>query len=211
MSKALCCYAFETLYTRLNPESKKLSLSKYYDQLNELASHFRSPAPLFITWNQDDRLRGCIGTFLPLSIESGISRFSLTAALQDPRFHPISKRELNSSLKVSVTLLDNFVEINTWDDWKIGLHGLRISFEYENDYYLGTFLPSVAEEENWDQTTTLYYLLKKADYNGVKKDRVAQFYTNGLKEGWLTLTRYDGLKDSLTYDDFLAIRNSIAL
>ncbi|KAK6454739.1 AMMECR1 domain-containing protein [Scheffersomyces xylosifermentans] len=209
MSKALCCYSFETIYHRLFPETSRISLSKYFSALNESPSSLPSSAPLFITWDQDDRLRGCIGTFQSLPIESGVSKFAITSAFQDHRFTPISKHELNSALKVSVTLLDNFVDIHEWDNWTVGLHGLRISFEYDNEYYSGTFLPSVAEEQKWDKTDTLYNLLRKADFGYVKQDKVTSFYKKGLKEGWMTLTRYDGLKDELEYDEYIEIRKKI--
>ena len=72
-------------------------------------------------------------------------------------------------------MLDNFVTIDNPLDWEIGVNGLKISFQLNNEYYSGTFLPSVAEEENWDKLTTLYYLLKKADYP-VSQKNVSQFY-----------------------------------
>lgn len=209
MSKALCCYAFETLYNKLNvdPNHPKISLSKYYQILKENSNTLPSLAPLFITWNKNHNLRGCIGTFSKLSIDSGISRFSLTSALQDPRFPPITINEIDD-LEVSVTLLDNFVPINDPNDWEIGLNGLKVSFEVDGGHYSGTFLPSVAEDEEWDKLTTLYYLLKKADYP-VSKTSTIKFYEKGLTEGWLRLTKYDGLKSKLDYQEFVNIRNQV--
>ncbi|EMG51103.1 AMMECR1 Nuclear protein AMMECR1 [Candida maltosa Xu316] len=207
MSKALCCYAFESLLNKLDSNTNKIPLSKYYSYFKEDPEKTPSSAPLFITWNKNDSLRGCIGTFSKLSIESGVSRFSLTSALQDPRFPPIRLSEIES-LEVSVTLLDNFVAIEDQNDWKIGLNGLKISFEVEGGHYSGTFLPSVAEEEGWDKLTTLYYLLKKADYP-VSKSSVSKFYEKGLDEGWLKLIKYDGLKSKLSYQEFDHIRSQI--
>ncbi|KAK6461114.1 AMMECR1 domain-containing protein [Scheffersomyces coipomensis] len=210
MSKALCCFAFESLQNKVNhTTSTKIPLSTYFHQLSESSSNVPSSAPLFITWNQNEKLRGCIGTFQAQPIETGVKQYSLIAALQDHRFYPISKSELNSDLSVSVTLLDNFIPIESSEDWEIGLNGLKVSFDFEDQHYSGTFLPSVAEEEEWDKVTTLYYLLKKSDFNYVKKDKVLSFYAKGLKEGWMTLTRYDGLKSSLSYDDFVSIREDI--
>lgn len=207
MSKALSCYAFESLLFKLNLESNKIPLSKYFETLHESFTALPSRAPLFITWNKNHQLHGCIGTFSPLPIESGVSRYALHAALQDPRFFPISTSEVES-LEVSVTLLDNFVTIDNPLDWEIGVNGLKISFQLNNEHYSGTFLPSVAEEENWDKLTTLHYLLKKADYP-VSQKNVSQFYEKGLNEGWLELTRYDGLKNRLDYNEFIRIRNQV--
>ncbi|CAD1809193.1 AMMECR1 family protein [Candida parapsilosis] len=207
MSKALCCYAFETLLNKLDFESTKVPLKSYFKALSEDSSKLPQSAPLFVTWNKNSQLRGCIGTFQSLPVESGVAKFTISSAFQDPRFPPISTKEV-ASLEVDVTLLDNFQPIYDYNDWTVGVHGLKISFEVDNEHYSGTFLPSVAEEQEWDKFTTLYYLLKKADYP-VRKSSTEQFYSTGLKEGWLKLTRYEGLKAHLTYDRFIDIRKEI--
>lgn len=207
MSKALCCYAFETLFTELNFELSKVPLKAYFKALQEDASKLPQSAPLFVTWNKNSQLRGCIGTFQELPVESGVRKFTISSAFQDPRFSPISTKEV-ASLEVDVTLLDKFQPISDYNDWTIGAHGLKISLDLDNELYLGTFLPSVAEEQDWDKLTTLYYLLKKADYP-VNKSLTEEFYSTGLKEGWLKLTKYEGLKAHLTYDSFIKIRESI--
>lgn len=205
MSKALCYYAFEALYSHHHPEISSVPLSKYFSLSGESSSTLPSSAPLFVTWTKNGDLRGCIGTFQDLPIKTGVSQFSLTSALQDTRFSPISKSEL-PSLKVGVTLLDNFTEIREWDDWTVGLNGLRVEIKH-GGRFSGTFLPSVAEEEGWSKETTLYYLLKKAGYSGVKTGQEVQFYQKGLQEGWLKLTRYDGLKDEATYKEYISKRS----
>ncbi|KAI3402418.2 hypothetical protein KGF56_004826 [Candida oxycetoniae] len=208
MSKALCCFAFETLINKLKSEStNKVSLKSYFDVLHEDPSHLPSTAPLFITWREDSSLRGCIGTFQSYPLESGVFKFALSSAFQDSRFTPISAKEV-PDLEVSVTLLDNFIPIANYYDWTIGLHGLKVSLDTSHEHYSGTFLPSVAEEENWDKSTTLYYLLKKAGYP-ITKNNVEDFYAKGLEEGWLRLTRYDGLKSYLTYHEFEKIREIV--
>lgn len=209
MAKSLSLLAFEALYAKLNPGTSTVSLSAYNSYTKTGSSDYPLSAPLFITWNKHEQLRGCIGTFQLLKVENGVQRYALTAALDDTRFAPISKNELNSSLSVSVTLLDNFTPIDSPLDWKIGLHGLKLQFEYNNHFYSGTFLPSVAEEQEWDQETTLWHLLRKADLDLVLKSKTIAFYEKGLSEGWLELTRYDGLKDGVDYDEFLAARQAV--
>lgn len=39
-----------------------------------------------------------------------------------------------------------------------------IDFDVDDESYGATFLPEVAEEEGWDQLTTLKYLVHKAGY-----------------------------------------------
>ncbi|CAK9440469.1 uncharacterized protein LODBEIA_P45690 [Lodderomyces beijingensis] len=207
MSKALCCYAFETLVTKLELEPAKLPLKAYLKALKEDPQGIPESAPLFITWRQHSDLRGCIGTFSAMPIESGVSRFTVSSAFQDPRFPPIDRAEA-PNLEVDVTLLDNFRPIKNAEDWTIGLNGLKISFDIDDEHFSGTFLPSVAQDENWDKLTTLYYLLRKAGY-AVAKGKVADFYAKGLQEDWMKLTKYDGLKAHLGYDEFVKIRNKI--
>ncbi|CUM48051.1 uncharacterized protein AC631_05831 [Debaryomyces fabryi] len=207
MSKSLCCLAFETLHSKLFTDSVSISYDKFKSVVPS-AVELPLKAPLFITWNKNEQLRGCIGTFQPLKVESGTKRFSLTSSLQDPRFPPIGKLEFHL-LSVSVTLLDNFEPIKDWDDWTVGDHGLKVNFHKNGEIYLGTFLPSVAVEQEWDKITTLTYLLKKADYTGVSKSKTAEFYQTGIEEGWLELVRYEGLKECLGYNEFMELRNSI--
>lgn len=207
MSKALCLLAFETLNNKLLSESSSTSLATFNSLTKGSAEDYPASAPLFVTWNKHGDLRGCIGTFLPLKIDTGVKRFALTSALEDPRFPPISRTEL-PALSVSVTLLDKFTPISLPLDWEIGLHGLKLHINYNGHYYSGTFLPSVAEEQEWDKKTTLWYLLRKADFESVSKSKVIEFYEKGLTEGWLELERYDGMKSELDYATYIKIKGT---
>lgn len=199
MTKALCLLAFETLNNRLVSETTSTSLASFNSLTNGSSDDYPDSAPLFITWNKHGDLRGCIGTFRALPIESGVKKFALTSALEDSRFPPISRSEL-PALSVSVTLLDKFTPISLPLDWEIGLHGLKLYISYHGRSYSGTFLPSVAEEQEWDKKTTLWYLLRKAEFESVSKSKLVEFYEKGLAEGWLELERYDGVKSELDYD-----------
>lgn len=196
MTKVLALWAFETLLRRLFPDAPKSPLSKF----GELTG-IPKEAPLFITWNKDGDLRGCIGTFLALPTEKGVAEYAIVSAFEDPRFSPISEKELGS-LSVSVTLLDNFTVIEDASAWKIGLHGLRVRFSQLGRNFSGTFLPSVAEEQGWDIETTLYYLARKAGYHGVAQGHALKTYQAGIDEGWIQLTRYDGVKGCADFADY---------
>lgn len=206
MSKSLCCLAFDSINTRLHPNLKPHSLS-LFDDLVKNTYRYPPQAPLFITWDKNGQLRGCIGTFQELPVESGVSKFAINAAFGDLRFPKVSANEL-PSLEVSVTLLDNFERITSSKLWVVGKHGLKVYFDLDGDQFSGTFLPSVAEEQGWDQTTTLWYLLRKAGHDGVSKSQTVAFYDKGIREGWLELTRYEGKKDSLTYAEYERILSS---
>lgn len=124
--------------------------------------------PLFVTWNtissssHEKRLRGCIGTFEPLPLSTGLSSYALTSAFDDTRFHPISAHEL-ASLECAVTLLTHFEPVDDALDWHIGVHGLRISFSDKGRRYGSTYLPDVAREQGWSKEETLVSLMRKAD------------------------------------------------
>lgn len=206
--KSLCCVAFDTLCNKLKPDFPPVSVAQFAKELHEDLSLVPQHAPLFVTWDKNGHLRGCIGTFQPQETAKGVQKFALTAALHDTRFPPIKLSEL-TSLDVSVTLLANFTPIAKWDDWDVGAHGLKLNFTLDGGYYSGTFLPSVAPEQGWDKLTTVWYLLRKADYGHISKSSTADFYQEGLREGWLQLERYDGLKHDMSYDEYESVRQRI--
>lgn len=89
--------------------------------------------PLFVTWNTvrpggSTRLRGCIGSFTPLPLLSGLSEYALIAALKDRRFTPIASSEL-PKLECGVSLLTDFEDVSDPFDWTLGEHGIYIHFE----------------------------------------------------------------------------------
>ncbi|CAG9991482.1 unnamed protein product [Clonostachys byssicola] len=158
--------------------------------------------PLFVTWNTFDNdddddddetsLRGCIGTFEPLPLSSGIPEYALIAALHDTRFSPISRREL-SSLQVAVTLLTDFEEVDDPYDWVVGTHGIRLSFHDRGRRYGSTYLPDVASEQGWTKEEALFSLTRKAGWMGSH---------SRWQELDLKVTRYQGKKHELAYKDF---------
>lgn len=202
MGTSLTVLAFASLLSKLtsSPRPSLLEIAKSLGDTNK----YPKEAPIFITWNKDGNLRGCIGTFQSVELESGVSEYALISAMEDSRFPPISAREL-SMLSVSVTILTDFEPITDCEDWNIGEHGLKVQFQISGRHYLGTFLPSVAEEQEWTQLETLWNLLRKAGYLGVSEGATLEFYIQLLREGYMTLTRYKGLKYGLSYPEYRAL------
>ncbi len=58
--------------------------------------------------------------------------------------------------------------------------------------YSSTFLPEVAEEEEWDKKTTLKYLIRKSGYNG-KIDNILSI---------MKLRRYQSIKVEMSYEEY---------
>ena len=110
--------------------------------------------PLFVTWQKGvaKDLRGCIGSFEPLSLTKGLQEFALVSAFEDDRFKPIQVNELKQ-LHCSVSLLVKFSEKPLANplDWKVGKHGISLQIrDQRGQFYESTFLPEVALEEGWD-------------------------------------------------------------
>eukprot|EP01017_Pseudomicrothorax_dubius_P049105 TRINITY_DN9079_c0_g1_i2.p1 TRINITY_DN9079_c0_g1~~TRINITY_DN9079_c0_g1_i2.p1 ORF type:complete len:179 (+),score=29.12 TRINITY_DN9079_c0_g1_i2:105-641(+) len=122
-------------------------------------------APIFVTWNTrtsgEKVLRGCIGTFSEGELAKLLPTYTLTSALKDRRFLPITKKEL-PTLECAVSLLVNFEEAKNARDWVPGKHGIKIFFDDDGRSYEATYLPEVAKEQGWDVDTTLKHLIRKA-------------------------------------------------
>ena len=177
--------------------------------------------PLFVTWNTISRtsghksLRGCIGTFDPLPLATGLHTYALTSAFDDARFSPIPS-SLLSALSCSLTLLANFEPCRDAMDWSLGTHGLRISFTYRGRRHGATYLPDVAVEQGWTREETLESLMRKAGWDGGSSHggvarRLLRGASSRTEQGagkpWEELgdfrvVRYTGLKASANYADW---------
>jgi len=163
----------------------------------KLASSTIEESPLFVTWNtvfgSETRLRGCIGTFEAHELEDGLRSYALTSAFGDHRFENIKRSEL-PSLECGVTLLHDFEDTPDPMDWKIGKHGLRISFKIKDRKYGSTYLPDVAHEQRWTKVQTLTSLMRKAGWSGGDDD------WKTVKD--LKVVRYQGRQVKLRYPEW---------
>ncbi len=76
---------------------------------------FQKKAGAFVTLHTlDGELRGCIGTFLPTTedLAHEIAQNAISAALEDPRFPPVSAEELDE-IAVSVDVLSTPEEVKS--------------------------------------------------------------------------------------------------
>lgn len=114
----------------------------------------------FVTLNDKatGALRGCIGEIQPMRpLVEAVAGRAVDAALRDPRFPPVSEREL-ASLRVEVSALTPPKRVASWNDIVLGRDGMTI----EKNGRFAVFLPQVAPEQAWDLPTTLSYLSQKA-------------------------------------------------
>ena len=120
----------------------------------------RAKMGAFVTLNDKatGALRGCIGEIMPMRplIEAVAAR-AVDASLRDPRFSPVSERELGG-IRVEVSALTPPKRVASWCDIVLGRDGMTL----EKNGCFAVFLPQVAPEQGWDLPTTLSYLSQKA-------------------------------------------------
>jgi uncharacterized protein len=120
--------------------------------------HLREPRGAFTTLHKDGLLRGCIGHVLAAEpLDDTIRLTSRAAALEDPRFPPVSEPELNS-LQIEISVLSPMFQIAP-ADVVVGRHGLMVTSGSRR----GLLLPQVAPENHWDRETFLSQTCRKAN------------------------------------------------
>lgn len=183
----MCFFCFDVLINHLN------HVAQPEDPL-----FTNDPYPLFVTWKtgkdeNNKTLRGCIGTFRAINLHLGLRDYALQSAFKDERFNPIDRAEL-PYLYVSVSLLTNFEKADSYLDWEIGVHGIRIEFLNERgSQRSATYLPEVALDHEWDHIETIDSLLRKGGYKGAITDDVRES---------INLTRYRSEKLTASYNDY---------
>ncbi len=113
------------------------------------AELFERRAGVFVTLHKSTgELRGCIGTFLPTTqdIAHEIAQNAISAALEDPRFEPVSEKEL-SSLVVSVDVLSTPEEVRTIDELDPRKYGIIV----ESGWRRGLLLPDLEGVDTIEQ------------------------------------------------------------
>lgn len=130
----------------------------------------------FVTLKEDDQLRGCIGYITSnRPLYETIIDCSIAAATEDPRFPPVQKEELGSSVSIEISVLSPPKKINDIKEIEVGEHGLIIS----KGFYRGLLLPQVATENNWDKTTFLQHTCLKAGLpiNAWQEDALIEIFS----------------------------------
>lgn len=118
----------------------------------------------FVTLNKDSLLRGCIGYPEPIApLVNAVIDVAISAAVNDPRFSPVTEDELNDlAVEVSVLTKPALIEVNQPEEYidkiKIGDDGLIV----ERGPYKGLLLPQVAVEWGWNVEEFLYNTCVKA-------------------------------------------------
>jgi uncharacterized protein (TIGR00296 family) len=126
------------------------------------------PCGVFVTINSTERgekqLRGCIGYPYPTApLAQATIESAINAATQDPRFEPLSAKELdNVVFEVSVLTPPEIVEVEKPTEYptriRVGMDGLIV----ERGMYKGLLLPQVPVEWEWNEEEFLCQCCGKA-------------------------------------------------
>jgi len=112
----------------------------------------------FVTINKKGSLRGCIGHIRGVKpLYKSVEEMAAAAAFGDPRFPPVTKKELKD-LAIEISVLTPFKQITDVKEIEVGVHGIYM----ERGYYSGLLLPQVATEYGWDRDTFLEHTCRKA-------------------------------------------------
>lgn len=127
----------------------------------------------FVSLHKKGRLRGCIGQIQAAKpLHQVVEEMALAAAFEDPRFEPVSSRDL-ADLELEISVLTPLRRVERVEEIEVGKHGLYI----KKGYYSGLLLPQVAVECNWERTTFLEETCRKAGLNrNAWKEKDAEIY-----------------------------------
>ncbi len=119
--------------------------------------HLGEPRGAFTTLHLEGKLRGCIGYVLPSrSLYATVAESARAAALDDPRFPPVTPEEA-PHLKIELSVLSPLQPIRP-EDVIVGRHGLVVSEGSRR----GLLLPQVPLEWEWDREIFLAQTCLKA-------------------------------------------------
>lgn len=146
---------------------------------DENALWLQESGACFVTLTQQGQLRGCIGTLeARRTLLADVKANAVAAALQDPRFLPLSATELtHTDIEVSVLspmqALQFENEAHALAQLQPGIDGVVLEFKHHRS----TFLPQV-----WEQLPTVDQFMTHLKYKaGLPPD----FWAEGLR-----LSRY---------------------
>ena len=133
----------ESAYVRLARETIEnyIKNGKMISPPNDLPDEIiNQKAGVFVSIKKFGNLRGCIGTFMPTqeNIAYEIIRNAISAAVDDPRFSPVTVSELNN-LTISVDVLSSSEEISNISELNPKKYGVIVSSGYKK----GLLLPDL--------------------------------------------------------------------
>lgn len=139
----------------------------------ELTTLLQSKCGAFVTLNENNRLRGCIGHFgEDEPVYRVVAQMARAAAFDDPRFNEVSEEEMER-IAIEISVLSPLKRINGAAEFNYGKEGIYMVKNGRS----GTFLPQVAEETGWSKEEFLSHCAQ--DKAGIGPDgwKTADLYT----------------------------------
>ena len=116
------------------------------------------PRGVFVTLKKRGNLRGCIGRMIPdRPLAELVGAMALQSAFEDPRFPPVTAREL-ADLEVEISVLTPMKQVAGPNDIVVGRDGVLLQQKGRS----AVFLPQVAPEQGWGRDEMLDNLSCKA-------------------------------------------------
>lgn len=165
-----------------------LSTKKKRKLSEEFEKKFSFQSGVFVTLNNPQGLRGCIGYPLPdKKLSEALVGSSISAAVNDPRFTQVKLEELDQiTFEVTVLTPPTLIQVENNSEYpskiKIGEDGLIIKHGFNS----GLLLPQVPTEYGWSQEEFLNHTCEKAglptDYWKTKDIEIQKFQGIVFKE-----------------------------
>ena len=127
-----------------------------------VAAAVDEPGAAFVTLTEDGSLRGCIGSLVadkPLGL--AVASAGASAAVRDPRFMPVTDREL-PAIHIDVSVLGPAVPLRDPMAFRPGIDGIIVA----RDGRRALLLPEVATDLGWGAREMLDAVCEKAGLEG---------------------------------------------
>lgn len=145
-------------------QTARLSIEEIFNNIPvpkpdySLHANLKLKAGAFVTLTIQKELRGCIGYIVSDSkLFDTVLDAAKSAAVNDPRFYPLSKEELKM-IEIEISVLSPPFKMNNYDEIEIGKHGLIL----EEAGKRGLLLPQVPVEHNMNREEYLNAICRKA-------------------------------------------------
>ena len=138
----------------------------------------REKAGAFVSLKIGKKLRGCLGRFSSdAPLFSLVQDMAIAAATQDPRFRPITPRELEE-VGIEISVLSPLKRVHSLDEISVGRHGIYL----KKGAHSGTYLPQVARETGWTAEEFLGHCARDKAEIGWDGWKEAEIYVYEVEE-----------------------------
>lgn len=143
------------------------------EKRHKLTENLRKKTGVFVTLREKGELRGCIGTIIGTKpLFQGVMENVVNAAVRDPRFMPVKKKELNI-IDIEISVMTPLEKVRDYRKIRLGIDGVIIKKGYNQAVYL----PQVAKETGWNIDEFLSHLCRKAGLrNNEYTSKDVEFY-----------------------------------